>query len=414
MNRKFSLVAGAVVLLMAGSAAADVKIAQLDGMSGPFANVGEQQQRTLESAIEEINAAGGINGEKLQLVTIDGKGSPQETLNAFRQATDQGIRYVTQGNSSAVAAALEDAVGKYNRRHPDAPVLYFNHSAIDNDLTNSKCNFWHFRFDPSVDMKAAAIVGELLKDKKIQSVYLLNQNYALGQQFSASAKRILAEHDNSIKVVGDDLHPMGQVKDFSSYVAKIRESGANALLTANWGNDLSLLIKAVNEAGLKIDIYTIYGSGFGAPTAIKEDGVDLLKVVSVWLPNIKDDKLQPFADAYNKRYNQQLYFYQIRTMMRMFAQAAKEAGSNDPLKVAYKLEGMRFDSATGSALMGKADHQLALPMFLGTLKKVAANGGPSDVRYDAENTGVVGFQVDSVIPAARTVQATTCKMQRPS
>jgi len=407
------LAAGLAALLLAGPAGAQVRIAQLDGMSGPFSNVGEQQRRTLLSMIEEINAAGGVNGEKLELVTIDGKGSPQETLNAFKQATDQGIRYITQGNSSAVAAALVDAVGKYNRRNPDAPVVYFNHSGIDNDLTNGKCDFWHFRFDPNVDMKVGAIARELLQDKAVKSVYLINQNYALGQQFSASAKRILAEDGGGIEVVGDDLHPFGQVKDFSSYAAKIKESGADAVMTGNWGNDLSLLVKAINEAGLKTGIYTIYGSGFGAPTAIKENGVDTLKVMSLWLPNIPQDKSQAFADAYNKRYGQQLYFHQIRTMLQMFAQAARDAGSNDPLKVAQKLEGMQFDSDTGPALMRKEDHQIQVPMFLGTLKKTAASGGPAEVRYDAENTGVVGFQVDGKIAAADTAKPTTCNMKRP-
>jgi len=142
--------------------------------------------------------------------------------------------------------------------------LYLNHSGIDNDLTNSKCNFWHFRFDPNVDMKVEAITSELVKNKNIKSVYLINQNYALGQQASAAAKRIIPSRRADIKIVGDDLHPFGQVKDFSSYAAKIKASGADAILTGNWGNDLSLLVKALKDANVSVAIYTIYGSGFGA------------------------------------------------------------------------------------------------------------------------------------------------------
>lgn len=415
MKKKSILAAALAVLFTAANVAyADIKIAQLDGMSGPFSNVGEQQRRTLQDMVAEVNAAGGLNGEKLELITIDGKGSPQETLNAFKQATDQGVRFITQGNSSAVAAALVDAVSKHNRRNPDARVVYFNHSGIDNDLTNSKCDFWHFRFDPNVEMKVSAIADKLISDDAVKSVYLINQNYALGQQFSESAKRILGASDSKLSVVGDDLHPFGQVKDFSSYAAKIKESGADAVMTGNWGNDLSLLVKAINEAGLKVGIYTVYGSGFGAPTAIKENGVDTLKVISLWLPNIKDDKSAAFANAYNEKYGQQLYFHQIRTMMQMFAKAANDAGSNDPLKVAQKLEGMAFESDTGPVLMRKDDHQIQVPLFLGTLKKTASNGGPADVVYDAENAKLVGFQIDSKVNAEDTAKPTVCKMNRPS
>lgn len=403
----------AVATLFALPVHAQIKVAQLDGISGPFANVGEQQRKTLTAMFEEINAKGGINGEKLELVTIDGKGSPQDTLSAFKQATDQNIRVITQGNSSAVAAALSDAVAKFNQRNPSSPVIYLNHSGIDNDLTNAKCNFWHFRFDPNVDMKVEAITSELVKNSKIKSVYLINQNYALGQQASAAAKRMIPSRRADIKIVGDDLHPFGQVKDFSSYAAKIKASGADAVLTANWGNDLSLLVKAIKDAGLNVSIYTIYGSGFGAPTAIKENGVDHLKVMSVWNANIKNDKSEQFANEFRKKYGVELYFHQIRTMIQMFAAAANKAKSNDPKAIAYALDGMKLQADTGDAEMRKADHQILMPMFLLTMKKTAANGGPADVKYDSEGTGVVGFQVDSKIEAAVSTVPTTCQMVRP-
>lgn len=412
MNKK-SLLAAAVMAAFSFSVHAQLKIAQLDGISGPFANVGEQQRETLQLMFDEINAKGGLNGEKLELVSIDGKGSPQDSLIAFKQAVNRGIRVITQGNSSAVAAALSDAVAKYNQRNPDKPVIYLNHSAIDNDLTNSKCNFWHFRFDPNVDMKVKAITSELVKDKNIESVYLINQNYALGQQVSASAKRIIPSLRDDIKIVGDDLHPFGQVKDFSSYAEKIKESGADAVLTGNWGNDLSLLVKALKDADVKATIYTIYGSGFGAPTAIKEAGINRLKVVSDWIPNIKDDKSEAFSEEFKKKYGAELYFQQIRTMMQMFAKAANESKSNDPKKIAYALEGMKFQADTGEVQMRKSDHQLLMPMFLSTMEKTAANGGPADVKHDSEGTGVVGFEVNSKIDAAVSAVPTVCHMTRP-
>lgn len=400
-------------IALAGSCHAQVRIAQLDGVSGPFANVGDQQRKTLQAMFDEINARGGINGQKLELVSIDGKGSPQESLNAFKQAVDQGIRFITQGNSSAVAAALSDAVAKYNQRNPDSPVLYLNHSAIDNDLTNAKCNFWHFRFDPNVEMKVQVIAQELVRNPSVKNVYLINQNYALGQQVSASAKRLLPLRRPDIKIVGDDLHPFGQVKDFSTYVAKVKAANADTILTGNWGNDLSLLVKAVKDANLNVSLYTIYGSGFGAPTAVREAGIDRLRVVSVWAPNIPQNKTEKFAADFKKKYGIELYFQQIRTMMQMFEAAARQAKSNDPKAVALALEGMKFVADTGEAEMRKADHQIMLPMFTSTMKKTAANGGPAEVKNDSEGTGVVGFQTNSKFEAFVSALPTTCQMKRP-
>jgi len=141
--------------------------------------------------------------------------------------------------------------------------------------------------------------------------------------------------------------------------------------------------------------------------------VDHLKVMSVWNPNIKNDKSEEFANEFKKKYGIELYFHQIRTMIQMLAAAANKSKSNDPKTIAYALEGMKFQADTGDAEMRKSDHQILLPMFLSTMKKTASNGGPADVKYDSEGTGVVGFQVDSKIEASVSTVATTCQMVRP-
>src|SRR5207248_4601002 len=80
-----------------------------------------------------------------------------------------------------------------------------------------------------------------------------------------------------IKIVGDELHPLQKVNDFSPYVAKIKAAGADTVITGNWSNDLTLLIKAGRDAGLKVTWETYYGDSPGTVTAIGEAGVDTLK-----------------------------------------------------------------------------------------------------------------------------------------
>ena len=134
-----------------------MKIAFIDPLSGGGAATGILAQKTHQFYIDAINAAGGLNGEKLELLPFDNKVNPQESLIQLKRALDEGARYVVQGNGSSVALAITDAVQKHNERNPGKEVVFLNYAAVDPALTNEKCNFWHFRFDADADMKMAAM-----------------------------------------------------------------------------------------------------------------------------------------------------------------------------------------------------------------------------------------------------------------
>jgi branched-chain amino acid transport system substrate-binding protein len=184
-------------------------------------------------AVDDINARGGVlGGTKLELVLLDNKSSPQESLVVLKQAIDRDIRLITQGVGSHVAHAMTDAVLKYNQRNPGRELLYLNNGATDAALTEEKCNFWHFRFDANLDMKIAALTDVLAMQKLAKKVYLINQDYAYGQSFKRVAREMLSKKRPDIEIVGDELIPLGKVKDFAPYVAKINSSGADTVLGA--------------------------------------------------------------------------------------------------------------------------------------------------------------------------------------
>jgi branched-chain amino acid transport system substrate-binding protein len=405
-----ALALAAIALGARTAAAADtVKIAFIDPLSGTFANVGETGLRHIQLAVEQVNARGGV---KFEVVPLDSKAKPQDALLAFKQAVDQGIQYVTQGNSSAVALALSDAVSKHNARSPEQPVLYLNYGAVAPELTNEKCNFWHFRFDADAEMKMNAITNTIAGMKDIKSIYLINQDYAFGQAVSRAAKEQLAKKRPDIKIVGDDLHPLGQVKDFAPYIAKIKSSGASAVITGNWGTDISLLTKAAHDADLKIPYFTYYAGGLGAAPAIGEAGVGRLKQVTGWIANIPSDKVVKNVMTYKERFKDapdDLYWSSIREEIEMLAKAMGQAKSTDPKKVAFALEGMKWENDVGEVVMRADNHQLIQPLFISTYSK--ADG--KDVKYDVEKTGF-GFKLDNRVEGKDTVLPTTCKMERPA
>ena len=209
-----------------------IKLAFIEGLSGPFANAGEAVFRNLLWAVERVNARGGVRlpesqggARPLALVRFDSKGTVEEALSLLRSATDQGMPFVLQGNSSAAAAALIDALDKHNERQPQRRALFLNYSAVDPALTNQRCSFWHFRFDAHADMRLAALAEVLRDDAAVKKVYLIGQDYSFGQQVVASARRMIAALRPDIQIVGEELHPMGRVKDFLPYAAKIQASG---------------------------------------------------------------------------------------------------------------------------------------------------------------------------------------------
>jgi branched-chain amino acid transport system substrate-binding protein len=382
-----------------------VKIAFIDPLSGPFANVGQNQLKSWQFVAEHFSAKN-VAGVKFEMVPFDNKGSPQESLNALKAAIDQGVRYVTQGNGSGAAAAISDAVTKHNSRNPGKEVVYLNYAAVDPALTNEKCSYWHFRLDADTTMKMEALTSYMQDQPNIKKVYIIGQNYSHGQQVSKFFKEYIKRKRPDIEIVGDDLHPIGQVKDFAPFVAKIKASGADAVVTGNWGQDLTLLVKAAKESGLTASMYTYYAGVSGTPTALGSETGGSVRVVAYGHPNMGGlvGKLQ---DEFKAKFNDDWYTYATYNGISMLANGMAKAKSTDPVKVAAAMSGMTFPGFNGEVTMRKQDHQLQQGLVISSWQKVDAKNP-----YNVENTGMTFAEVKK-IEAYVASTPTSCQMQRP-
>lgn len=395
-----------------------IQLALIEGMSGPFADAGAAVERNLRFGVERVNASGGValrdGRHPLELVTLDSKGSPEAALVQLRMAQDRRIGYVMQGNSSAVAAALVTAIDRQNERDPQNRQIFLNYSADDPALTNANCSFWHFRFDAHAGMRMDALADVIAADKSVKKVYLLNQDYSFGHDVSTLARAALAKDRPDIAIVGDEFHPIGRVKDFAPYIAKIRAAGADAVITGNWGNDLTLLVKAAREQGLDAKFYTFYGNSLGAPAALGDAGVKRVIAVADWHPNVGGAASDAWYKAFRARYPAARDDYPVlrmSMMVEMLAQAMTKAGTADPEAVAKALEGMRFkgeEAGFHPMWMRADDHQAIQPLYVMEMDKQGTPG----VRFDNEGAGY-GFRTVLALPAERTVPATVCQMKRP-
>ncbi len=415
MNRRmlWNAALALTLCLFATPARAQLKIAYIDPLSGLMAATGDHGLRELKFAADRVNAAGGILGQKIEIVAFDGKLSPQESQLAVNRALDEGIHFLVQGNGSSVANAIIDTVSKNNERNPGKRALFFNYAAVDPAFTNSKCSYWHFRFDANSDQKLHTLISYMATQKgQVKKIYLLNQDYQFGHQVSKTAKELVKELVPSAQVVADEFHALAKVKDFTPYVTKIQQSGADTVITGNWGSDLALLIKAARDAGLKAKFYTFYAGVVGSPVALGEAGINRVFNVSYEDENKLSPEGVKYLEDYKKAFGkeQDPYTYALPVMLDLLKRAATQANSLDPTKVAAAMEGMKGANYFGPIEMRKDNHQLLQNLYVGEFEKVDGK----DVKYNADGTLEYGFKTVYESPMEQTRLPTTCQMQRPT
>lgn len=393
------------------SHAADViRIAFIDPISGTFSATGTNSLHQFEFAAEELvnNKGGVLGGKRFEIVAMDNKASPRETQIQLKRAIGQGIQIIVQGNSSAVANALTDAVRKHNRRNPANRVLYLNYSAVDPALTNDKCHFWHFRFDAHAEIKMAALTDVIAKQVNIKKIYIIGQDYSFGKAVAAAAVKFLREKRPDIAIVGNELHPIGRVKDFTPYVTKIQSSGADAIITGNWGADMVGLGKAIVDAGINVPIYTYYAAFDGITATMGKAGKGKIRLVHEGHYNpVPTKRLRDYHRAFKAKYpDHDLSNQRIYNVIEILAKAIEKAGATDPLLVARALEGIEHITLGGDRVYMRAqDHQLFQPLQI----SVHTDEG---IEFDADNSGF-GLLTELSVPLENTIVETSCKMTRP-
>ena len=175
-------------------------------------------------------------------------------------------------------------------------------------------------------------------------------------------------------------------------------------------NGVDALIKAANEAGLKANFYTNLAWVVGAASAIGATGADRLMTVGFWHANAADAVWEKTLLDYKAKYKATAhlgYLPAIR-VTEMLASAMTKTGSTDPVKIAFALEGMKYQGPTGESWMRAEDHQIIVPLFLMNFTKVGQPG----VKYDEEGTGY-GWKTEALIPARDAIPAMKCAMERP-
>ncbi|MGF6528217.1 branched-chain amino acid ABC transporter substrate-binding protein [Variovorax sp. PvP013] len=398
-------------LLVGGAAAAaPVKIGVLETLSGPQASSGQAYRTAVRYAIDQINAAGGWNGEPVQLLEYDNQGGPAGAADKLKAAAADGVHMVVQGASSAIGGQITEDVRKHNLRNPGKEIVYLNVGAEALELTGEKCNFHHFRFAGDAQLRTKALVNAMKQAGALGTrVYAINQNYSWGQDM----ERAIADNATAggYQVVEKTLHDVNKVQDFAPYVAKIAAAKADSVLTGNWSNDLLLLMKASKSAGLKVRFGTVF---LDQPGNLANAG-DLAIghfVVHTFNAEAGGAEGERFVNEYKARTGHAPAFIEPQTVfgMAMVADALRrtpaEGGKLNVNAFAKALETSKVVSPMGEMSMRASDHQVQMPMVVSTVAK--------DARYKADETDMGFKPVKRFTAAEASIPAqSACAMKRP-
>jgi branched-chain amino acid transport system substrate-binding protein len=399
-------------LLIACAAHADpVKIAVLETLSGPQASTGQTFRAGVRYAIDKMNAAGGWNGEPVQLVEYDNQGGPAGASDKLKAAIADGVQIVVQGASSAIGGQITEDVRKHNLRNPGKEIVYINVGAEALELTGEKCNFHHFRLTGNAQVRTKVLVQGMKQAKALGTkVYAINQNYSWGQDMESAIVANAAA--GAYQVVEKTLHDVNKIQDFAPYIAKISASGAETVLTGNWSNDLLLMMKAAKAAGLKAAFGTVF---LDQPGNIRNAGDTAVGhfIVHAFNAEAAGAEGARFVADYTAKTGHAPVFVEPQTAfgLDMVADALKRTkpvgGKLDVNAFARAMETARVKTPMGEARMRAEDHQILLPLVVSTVSK--------DARYKVDDTdlGFKPVKVFSADEAASPVQS-SCKMQRPA
>lgn len=370
-----------------------VKIAVIDPLSGGAAVTGVNQLKTAEFFAGVLNRSRSGNEPRFEVFGLDSKLNAAEAVAQVQVAVARGARFIVQGNGSGVALAISEAVAAHNEAHPGAEVIYVNQAAIDPVLTNEKCSFWHFRIDADVSMRMEA-VSAFVKDRPdIRKVYLLNQDYSFGRQVAKYARDGLQAKRPDVQIVGDEHVPLSQLRDFTTHIARVKASGADTVITGNWGTDMSLLAKAAVEGGYSGNFITFYADRAGAPQVFGVWGLGRVYVVAASHANM-GGMADLLAQRFKREYKEDLQSPQVIYSLMLISEAIRKARSTDPVRVANAMEGLSFEGFSGTLTVRPQDHQVQQAMFLLAMGKTSTrypNGLEStdytlipEKRYDAQ------------------------------
>jgi branched-chain amino acid transport system substrate-binding protein len=329
-----------------------VKVAMVPPTSGPLALFGEQLREGGEFAIKQLNAEGGIDGRKLELLVGETDGKPESTLRTVERFVQrEDVSFVTGIMTSSESAALQEKL-------PALGATFINVISRDDALTGETCSPRAFRVAASNSMlvnTAASQIG----NAGVKKWAIIAPDYSFGRDAAESLKEAVK---NSGGTVVKEVYPPLGTTEYGSYITQLARSGAEGLIPVLTGGDLVAFVNQADQFKLLRKIKAVQGV-ISVQTPILEPlgkrAIGFRDTLD-YHPGIDTEKNQEFVKAWEAEHGEPPTFVHANVWLAFetLAAAIEKAGSADSDEVNKALEGLSYDTIFGQVTMRAEDHQL--------------------------------------------------------
>lgn len=355
------LLAVSLVFSAPGPARAEetVRFGVCEIRSGAFKTNGDRTIWGIEAAVKEANDAGGLLGKKIELVIEDNQMKPEIAVQKVKKLVMQDdCVVVIQGSSSGVGGAIGQAMPRLKR-------IYLNTNAEAMAITGENFNPYVFRTCLNAGMHVKALAYYFAKQTQLRKPFLINQDYSWGYDVADYYERFIQRYAPETEVVGREFHPVF-AKDFAPYVTKIMGSGADYVISGNWGTDLTQLVVQSRKLGMNLPIGATFLDDDGAMSVAKEAAEGCIQA-NMYILGVESDKARQFEETFHKSSGGKWPSFVIMEAYigtKMFIDAVRKAGSFETDKIIEAFEGMTWEGPVGTITMRKEDHQAQTPVVI--------------------------------------------------
>jgi branched-chain amino acid transport system substrate-binding protein len=383
-----------VLAFIAGSASAQpIKIGELNSYK-TFPAFLEPYKKGWEMALEEINAAGGVNGRKLEVVSREDGGTPGEAVRVAEELISRERVTLLMGTfASHVGLAVSNLAARRK-------VVFIAAEPLTDKIVWENGNRYTFRLRPSTYMQVAMLVPEAARLKKRRWA-IVYPNYEYGQSATDSFKQLLAAVQPGVAFVAEQAPPLGKI-DAGAVVQALVDAKPDALFSSLFAADLQKFVREGNLRGLfrDIPVFNLLGGEPEYLDTLKDETPEGWWVTGYPWREIDTPEHRAFLDAYRARWQDYPRLGSVvgYAAMHTAANALRKAHSTDSEKLVAALKGLRMGTPFGPIEYRALDHQSTMGAYVGRLARRAGEGVMVDWRY-AE--GARFLPSDDVVRALR-------------
>jgi branched-chain amino acid transport system substrate-binding protein len=358
-----------IVLLASTPALAQVKIGELNSYK-VFPAFLEPYKKGMELALEEINASGGVLGNKLELVTRDDGGNPGDAVRVAEELISREKVTVLMGTfASNVGLAVSNLAAQRK-------ILFLASEPLTDKIVWENGNRYTFRLRPSTYMQTAMLIPEAAKLKKKRWA-IVYPNYEYGQSATASFKKLLKAAQPDVEFVAEQAPPLGKI-DAGAVVQALADAKPDAIFSSLFAADLQKFVREGNTRGLFKNT-AVFNLLAGEPEyldTLKEETPEGWWVTGYPWAEINTPEHRKFREAYRKRWNDYPRQGSVVGYSAVYtvANAVRRARSADTEKLIEAMKGLEMSTPFGPIVWRPLDHQSTMGAYVGQFARKGGQG----------------------------------------